>query len=80
MAAALTLCIAAAGCVRAAPEGAAAGGPLTVVRPAAPFGYWEGAAARKQAEADCAARGSVLRTSLRDRFAAGAWVFAEGCA
>lgn len=81
MAAALTLCLAATGCVRTAPEGAAvAAAPLTVVRPAAPFANWEGAAARRQAEAECAARGQSLRPSIYDRYQAGAWVYAEGCA
>lgn len=81
MAAALTLCLAATGCVRSAPDGApVAAAPLTVTRAGTPYAHWEGAAARKQAEADCAARGQSLRPSIYDRYQGGAWVFAEGCA
>ena len=81
MASALTLCLAASGCVRSAPEGAAvAAAPLTVVRQGAPYANWEGAAARKQADAECAARGQTLRPSIYDRYHAGAWVYVEGCA
>ena len=81
MASALTLCLAATGCVRTAPDGAAvAAAPLVVTRADAPYANWEGAAARKQAEAVCAAQGRTLRPSIYDRFQAGAWVYAEGCA
>jgi len=82
MAAALTLCIAASGCVQPAPKaaGPVVAGPLTVVREGAPYAHWEGAAARKQAEAECAARGATLRPSIYDRYQAGAWVYVEGCA
>lgn len=81
MAAALTLCLAASGCVRTAPEGAAvAAAPLVVTRAGMPFANWEGAAARRQAEAECAARGATLRPSIYDRYQGGAWVYPEGCA
>lgn len=81
MAAALTLCLAASGCVRSAPDGAVvAAAPLTVVRQGAPYANWEGAAARKQAEMECAARGQSLRPSIYDRYQGGAWVYVEGCA
>ena len=81
MAAALTLCLAASGCVRTAPEGAAvAAAPLTVTREGTPYANWEGAAARKQAEAECAAMGRTLRPSIYDRYQAGSWVYVEGCA
>lgn len=81
MAAALTLCLAAPGCVQTAPDGAAvAAAPLTVVRQGAPYENWEGAAARQQAEAECAARGAALRPSIYDRYQGGAWVYVEGCA
>ncbi|WP_434612497.1 hypothetical protein [Tabrizicola sp. M-4] len=81
MAAALTLCLAASGCVRTAPEGAAvAAAPLTVTREGTPYANWEGAAARKQAEAECAALGRTLRPSIYDRYQAGSWVYVEGCA
>jgi hypothetical protein len=45
-----------------------------------PFQMWDGAAARKVGEAECAGRGQKLRTSIYDRFEGGAWVFVEGCA
>ncbi len=81
MAAALTLCLAASGCVRTAPQGAAvAAAPMVVVRQGAPYENWEGAAARKQAEAECAAGGRLLRPSIYDRYHAGAWVYPGGCA
>lgn len=82
MAAALTLCIAAPGCMQTAPSGggAVAAAPLTVVRQGAPYANWEGAAARRQAEAECAARGLSLRPSIYDRYQGGAWVYVEGCA
>ena len=81
MAAALTLCLAASGCVRSAPDSAVvAAAPLTVVRQGAPYANWEGAAARKQAEAECAALGKSLRPSIYDRYQGGAWVYVEGCA
>jgi predicted lipoprotein with Yx(FWY)xxD motif len=82
MAAALTLCIAASGCGQPAPKaaGAVMAGPLTVARPGTPYTYSDGAAARRHAEAECAARGLTLRPSIRDRFQGGAWVYVEGCA
>jgi hypothetical protein len=81
MASALTLCLAASGCVRTAPESAAVvAAPLVVTRDGAPYANWEGAAARKQAEAECAALGLSLRPSMHDRYQAGAWVYVEGCA
>lgn len=43
------------------------------------YGYADGAAARREAEALCAAGGQRLQTSIRDRFAAGTWEFVEGC-
>ena len=81
MAAALTLCIAAPGCMQTAPSGGGvvAAAPLVVTRDGAPYANWEGAAARKQAEAECAALGRNLRPSIYDRYQAGAWVYAEGC-
>ncbi len=54
--------------------------PLRVTNGGQPFQMWDGAPARKVGEADCAARGQTLRTSIYDRFEAGAWVFVEGCA
>ena len=85
MAAALTLCVAASGCVQTAPDGrgvvaAAPVSPLRVTKNGAPFAMYEGAAARRVAEASCAAQGRRLRPSIYDRFEAGAWVYVEGCA
>jgi hypothetical protein len=54
--------------------------PLRVTNGDAAFANDEGAAARKQAEATCAARGQRLQSSIYDRYEAGAWVFVEGCA
>jgi hypothetical protein len=45
-----------------------------------PFAMHEGRAARAVAEAECAARGQVLRPSIYDRFEGGAWVYVGGCA
>ena len=85
MAAALTLCLAASGCVQTAPDArgtvsAAPVAPLRVTNNGAPFAMHEGAAARRVAEATCAADGRRLRPSIYDRFDGGAWVYVEGCA
>jgi hypothetical protein len=42
------------------------------------LGFADGAAARRQADAQCGPRG--VRTSVYDRFDAGTWVYPEGCA
>lgn len=75
--AALTL----TGCV-AAPQASVpvASMPLRVTNNGAAFANHEGAAARRIAEAECAARGRNLRPSIYDRYEAGAWVYVEGCA
>lgn len=82
MAAALTLCAVASGCVQPAAKatGPVASAPLRVINGNQPFANWQGAEARRVAEAECAARGQRLRTSIRDRHEQGAWVFPEGCA
>jgi hypothetical protein len=54
--------------------------PLRVTNGDQPFAFDQGALARKQGEALCGAQGRALRTSIYDRFDAGAWVFVEGCA
>lgn len=57
----------------------AADGSVRITRTAGdPFGYAEGLAARQAADALCGAGG--VRSSIRDRFEGGAWVFPEGCA
>ncbi len=78
MAAALSLTLVTA-CVQAAPK-AAAPVALRVTNGGQPFAMADGAPARQVAEAECAGRGQNLRTSIYDRFDAGAWVFVEGCA
>ncbi len=73
-----------AACVAAAPDAApvaarADSAPLRVTRAdGSPFAFHEGAAAKREADARCGAGG--VRTSIYDRFEAGAWVFVEGCA
>ncbi|MEF3047488.1 hypothetical protein [Pseudotabrizicola sp. L79] len=81
MAATLTLALAAAGCVQTAPRapGPVAAVPLRVTNNGAAFANHQGAAARRVAAAECAGQGKVLRSSIYDRFEAGAWVFVEGC-
>jgi hypothetical protein len=54
--------------------------PLRVTNGDAAFANFEGAAARKLAEATCTSRGQRLQSSIYDRYEAGAWVFVEGCA
>ena len=78
VAAALSLTLAltlASACVQAAPKPAA---PVRVTNGGQPFGMSDGAAARKAADAECGPRG--VRTSIYDRFDAGAWVYPGGCA
>jgi hypothetical protein len=53
--------------------------PLRVLRAdGSAFAFFEGAAARRQADAQCGAKG--VQASIYDRYDAGAWVFVEGCA
>ena len=82
MAAAFTLTLALGACVQPAPQGAGQGtaAPLRVTNNGQPFGMHEGAAARRVADATCAAQGRRLRPGIYDRFEAGAWVYVGGCA
>ncbi|MBN2629497.1 MAG: hypothetical protein JXR75_03020 [Rhodobacteraceae bacterium] len=83
MAAALTLCTMASACVQTAvpqARGPGSAAPLRVTNNGTAFAMDEGAAARRVAEATCAARGQSLRPSIYDRFDAGAWVYVGGCA
>jgi len=84
MAAALSLTLALGACVQPAPQGAGQGTavrePLRVTNAGQPFRMYEGAAARRVADATCASQGRRLRPSIYDRFEAGAWVYPEGCA
>lgn len=71
--------LACAACVPAAPQMAPrAAEPLRVMNGGQPFQMWEGAAARKAADAQCGPRG--VQVSVYDRFEGGAWVYPEGCA
>ncbi len=56
-----------------------AGGGVAVTRTTAPaYAMWDGAAARRDADALCGPRG--VAASIYDRFQAGTWVFVGGCA
>lgn len=56
-----------------------AGGGVAVTRTTAPaYALWDGAAARRDADALCGPAG--VRASIYDRFRAGSWIFVEGCA
>jgi hypothetical protein len=71
-------------CAACVPTGAGAGRPadqpVRVSNDGQPFQMWEGAAARKLADAQCGPRG--VRSSIYDRFdrATGEWVYPGGCA
>jgi hypothetical protein len=78
---ALSLMLAQGACVATAPTSAAPSrNPVRVSNDGQPFQMWEGAQARKAADAACGARG--VRSSIYDRFdrATGEWVYPEGCA
>ena len=86
--AACTLTLALGACGQPAPQGtgqavvAASGSsaPLRVSNSGQPFRMDQGVAARRVADATCAAMGKRLRPGLYDRFEAGAWVYPGGCA
>lgn len=71
--------LACAACVPSAPAGPVAREPLRVTNNGQPFQMWDGAAARKAADAAC---GGKVRSSIYDRYdrATGEWVYPEGCA
>lgn len=77
--------LALAGCAAPVPQAArvdgyraeARGAGLAVMRDAAPFANWEGAEAKRAADAQC---GGAVKSGLRDSYDAGAWVFVGGCA
>lgn len=52
-------------------------GELAVTRKAAPFGYDEGAEAKRAAKVLC---GGTVASGDRDNFSDGAWIFPGGCA
>jgi hypothetical protein len=76
---AFSVTLAQTGCVATAPSVPASREPVRVTNGGQPFQMWEGALARKAADAAC---GGKVRTSIYDRFdrATGEWVYPEGCA
>lgn len=80
MAVALSLTLAQGACMATAPDAPVASGVVRVSNGGQPFQTWDGAAARKLADARCGAKG--VRVSIYDRFdrATGEWVYPEGCA
>lgn len=79
MALPLTMLLAASGCVAPEPTGREQAEPVRVTNNETPFQMWEGALARKAADAAC---GGAVNVSIYDRFdrATGEWVYPEGCA
>ena len=79
MALALSVTLAQAGCVATASSVPASREAVRVTNNGQPFQMWEGALARKAADAAC--RGKV-NVSIYDRFdrATGEWVYPGGCA
>jgi hypothetical protein len=71
--------LAQAACGTTAPSLPAAREPVRVTKDGQPFQMWEGALARKAADAACGGRVNV---SIYDRFdrATGEWVYPGGCA
>lgn len=71
--------LAQAACVAPAPDGPVASGPVRVTNGGQPFQMWEGALARKAADAQC---GGKVNVTIYDRYdpASGAWVYPGGCA
>ena len=70
-----------AACVQTVPDaGRQASEPVRVSNGGQPFQMWDGAAARKMADALCGAKG--VTPSIYDRFDAGSgeWVYPAGCA
>ena len=80
MAFALSLTVSQAACVANVPAAPAVQKAVRVTNAGQPFQMWDGAAARKLADAECGAKG--VQTSIYDRFdrATGAWVYPGGCA
>jgi hypothetical protein len=73
--------IACAACVQTSPEAAmAVSGTVRVTNAGQPWQMWDGAAARKAADATCGPRG--VRSSIYDRYdrSTGEWVYPGGCA
>lgn len=77
---ALTMLLLASGCVAPRSEAPASSAPVRVTNGGQPFQMWDGALARKAADAQCGTKG--VKVSIYDRFdrATGTWVYPEGCA
>jgi hypothetical protein len=75
----LALALAASACVAGQPDAKGPSAPLRVTNGGQPFAMWDGARARKAADAACGGR---VQVSIYDRFdrATGEWVYPEGCA
>lgn len=78
--AAMSVTVVLSACVQPQAAVAPPSAPLRVTNAGQPFAMHEGAAARRVAEATCAARGQTLRPGIYDRFDAGEWVYVGGCA
>ena len=80
MAVALSLTLAQAACVAKAPAAPAVLDSVRVTNNDQPFQMWDGAAARRVADAKCGPMG--VKASIYDRFnrATGEWVYPGGCA
>lgn len=76
---ALSMMLLASGCAQPGAPAARADAPVRVTNSGLPFAMWEGALARKAADAAC---GGKVNVSIYDRFdrATGEWVYPEGCA
>lgn len=76
---ALSVTLAQAACVGTASTVPSSREPVRVTNSGLPFAMWEGALARKVADAAC---GGKVNVSIYDRFdrATGEWVYPEGCA
>ncbi|RYI28993.1 MAG: hypothetical protein EON48_05725 [Acetobacteraceae bacterium] len=79
MALALSMTLVQAACVGTAASVSASREPVRVSNNGQPFAMWDGAVARKAADAAC---GGKVNVSIYDRFdrATGEWVYPEGCA
>jgi hypothetical protein len=77
---ALTMVMLASGCAAPRTVMPATSSPVRVTNGGQPFQMWEGALARKAADAQCGTGG--VKVSIYDRYdrATGAWVYPEGCA
>lgn len=80
MALALSLTLAQSACMATAPAVSPTGEPVRVTNGGQPWQMWDGAAARKAADATCGPRG--VRSTIYDRYdrGTGEWVFPGGCA